>query len=386
MNCKRNERINPNIVESSAGLYGAQVKLFTPGPIAMDDETIAIGGTQAQYFRTPEFSKMLLECEGMLKFALDAPEDARIIFLTASGTAAMEASVLNLFTPKDRVLVISGGGFGRRFKEICAIHRIPFESIDLEWNEPFRPEMLDRHESGGITGLLVNMCETSTGQLYPMDHIAAFCKRNNVSLVVDAISAFLCDPFSMKETGAEAVIISSQKGLALHPGMSFVALNNKALKERCAKNEVKSLYFDFKNYINDISRGQTPFTPAVAVINQLYEKLQRLRNDGISASIAYISKLASHCRQRFSAQKNFYVPDHYSLSNALTPVYCPRRNAKEVFGFLKDGYAVYITPCAGDIAPFLFRVAHMSRKLTIEDIDNLVDLLKRFEEELHDCR
>jgi len=296
----------------------AYIKLFTPGPIAMDDETIAIGGTQAQYFRTPAFSSMMLECEVMLRETMDAPNDARMIFLTASGTAAMEASVMNLFTSNDKVLIINGGTFGKRFKQICAIHRIPFEAIDLEWNEAFRPEMLNQYENSGLTGMLVNVCETSTGQLYPMDVISAFCKRNHACLVLDTISAFLCDPFSMKETGADAVIVSSQKGLALHPGMSFVAVSKKAFDDRCAKNDVRSMYFNFKDYAEDMVRGQTPFTPAVGIINQLHEKLKRLLKKGVSASIVHISELATHFRQNFSEQKHFSIPDYYPLSNSLT--------------------------------------------------------------------
>jgi aspartate aminotransferase-like enzyme len=362
------------------------MKLFTPGPIAMDDETIAIGGTQAQYFRTPAFSNMMLECESMLKETLNAPVDTRMIFLTASGTAAMEASIMNLFTPKDKVLVISGGTFGKRFKKICEIHQIPFKAIDLEWNEAFKPEMLNKYENSGLTGMLVNVCETSTGQLYPMEAISEFCKRNHICLVLDTISSFLCDPFSMKETGADAVIVSSQKGLALHPGMSFIAVTQKAFQERCLKNDVKSLYFNFKDYVEDMARGQTPYTLAVGIINQLHEKLLRLLKNGIQSSITNISKLAVHFRQNLSSTKYFNIPDYYPLSNCLTPVYCPKQNAKEIFEFLKDNYGVYVTPCAGDIAPFLFLVAHMSQKLCIDDIDELIRLIKKFGEEKHDCR
>lgn len=353
--------------------------LFTPGPIAMDEETLAEGGKQAQYFRTPEFSALMLDSAAMLRTALDAPDDARTVFLTAGGTAAMEASVMNLFGPEDRVLVINGGTFGRRFKAICEIHRVPFESIDLEWNEAFRPEVLERFENRGITGLLVNVCETSTGQLYPMDSISAFCRRNGVCLVVDAISSFLCDPFSMKESGAAAVIVSSQKGLALHPGMSFVAVTKETFDERCAKREVRSLYFNFAAYVKDMERGQTPYTPAVGIVNQLHEKLGRITETGVSASVTHIAGLAGRFREKLLSETSFTVPD-YPLSNCLTPVYCADRDAEKVAACLKDRHGVFVTPCAGDIAPFLFRVAHMSMKLTEADVDELAGLLKAYGE------
>lgn len=355
------------------------MKLFTPGPVAMDPQTIAEAGKQPQYFRTPEFSKILGECSQMLKTALDAPDSAKMIFLTASGTAAMEATVLNLFSGHDKIIIINGGSFGKRFKQICDIHRLNSVSINLEWNEPFAPDCLANYQNAGFTGMLVNMCETSTGQIYPMEIIADFCKKNNICLVVDAISSFLCDPLSMKSLGAGAVIVSSQKGLGLQPGMSFVALTEEMYRERCEKNEVKSLYFCFTDYAKDLVRGQTPYTPAVSIINQLYAKLPGLVGKGMEAHITYISKIATHLRERLAKTAQFTVPS-YPLSNCLTPVYCGKNNAMEIVETLKRQHDVYVTPCAGSIASFLFRVAHMSRQITEEDIDVLAELLQCYEQ------
>jgi aspartate aminotransferase-like enzyme len=322
----------------------------------------------------------MLECTDMLKTTLDAPVDARMIFLTASGTGAMEAVVMNLFTANDKLLIISGGTFGKRFKHIAEIYRIPAEVISLEWNEAFTSEMLCYYENAGITGMLVNMCETSTGQLYPMDDISAFCKRNGICLVVDAISSLLCDPFSMKDLQADAVIISSQKGLALQPGMSFVALTNTAFENRCLKNNPRTMYFRFTDYERDILRGQTPYTPAVVVINQLHEKLGRLLKDGVESHTAYIAGLAGYFRGQLFQKTNFTCPS-YPLSSGVTPVYCPQRNAMNIFEYLKNQYDIYITPCAGELAQILFRVAHMSCQLTTQDIDELIALIRLIEKE-----
>jgi aspartate aminotransferase-like enzyme len=342
----------------------------------MDSETIAEAGKQSQYFRTPAFSKIMLECMEMLKESLDAPDNARMIFLTASGTAAMEASVMNLFTQKDKVLVVSGGTFGKRFKQICTIHHIPIESIDLAWNEAFKPEILSNYENKGITGMLVNMCETSTGQLYPMEVIAEFCKQNNICLVIDAISSFLCDDFKMNALGASAVIISSQKGLALQPGMSFIAVTEEAFETRCVKNEPETLYFRFTDYYPEILRGQTEFTPAIGIINQLHEKVGRiLRSGGTGPQIYYIKEIAKYFREQLLEKTNF-IYLKYPLSNCVTPVICLKNNAKEIVSFLRDTHDIYVVPAAGNLADSTFRIAHMSRQLTKGDIDELVGLLR----------
>jgi aspartate aminotransferase-like enzyme len=353
------------------------MKLFTPGPVAMDPETIIEAGRQSQYFRTPEFSLMVNECVEMLGDILNVPDNGKMIFLTASGTAAMEAVVLNLFTERDKILIINGGGFGKRFKQICEIHRIPFVSIDLEWNEAFDATVLTKHSASGFTGMLVNMCETSTGQLYPMETIAEFCKNNGICLVIDAISSFLCDSVRMKALGADALIVSSQKGLALQPGMSFVALTEEVYKNRCEHNEVQSLYFRFTDYVKDMERGQTPYTPAVGIINQLYYKLNRLTSEGIWPQLYHIVTLASYFREQLAEKTKFTVPE-YPLSNGVTPVYCEKNNAMEIVETLKNRHDMYVTPCAGSLSPFLFRVAHMSRQITKDDIDELIELLRRY--------
>ena len=95
--------------------------------------------------------------------------------------------------------------------------------------------------------MLVNCHETSTGVLYDMELIKRFCETNRIFLIVDAISSFLADPYSMKDSGANITILSSQKALALPPGMSYIIADDKA-QQRIQENAVQSLYFDLKNY------------------------------------------------------------------------------------------------------------------------------------------
>lgn len=132
----------------------------------------------------------MLDSERVLKRLLDADDDCKVAFLTASGTGAMEAAVSCLLTPSDKALVINGGGFGRRFTEICDVHDIPYDQIALSTGETFTKEHLEEFNGMGYTALLVNLDETSTGQLYDIALLSEFCKANGMYLIVDAISAF----------------------------------------------------------------------------------------------------------------------------------------------------------------------------------------------------
>lgn len=105
---------------------------FTVGPVMSDNTVRTIGAEQVPYFRTPEFSAVMLENEKLMKKFAKAGDNARVVFITGSGTAAMEATVMNVFDKTDKVLVVNGGSFGQRFVELCQIHEIPYEEIKLK--------------------------------------------------------------------------------------------------------------------------------------------------------------------------------------------------------------------------------------------------------------
>lgn len=107
----------------------------------------------------------MLENEKLMKKFAKAGEDARVVFITGSGTASMEAAVMNVFDETDKVLVVNGGSFGHRFVELCQIHDVPYEEITLETGKALTKEQLDAYDGKGFTGFLVNVHETSTGAI-----------------------------------------------------------------------------------------------------------------------------------------------------------------------------------------------------------------------------
>ena len=190
---------------------------FTVGPVMSSKEVRLIGAEQVPYFRTSEFSAVMLENEKyMLEYA-KAPEGSKAVFMTCSSTGSMEAVVMNCFTKDDKVLVINGGSFGHRFVELCEIHEIPHVALELEHGKKLTKERLYEYDGQGFTGLLVNVDETSTAVLYDTMMIGEFCKKNNIFFVCDCVSSFLADPYNMAECGADVMITGSQKVLACPP-------------------------------------------------------------------------------------------------------------------------------------------------------------------------
>lgn len=351
---------------------------FAVGPVQAGPETLQIGGEQVPYFRTEEFSTLMLDNEECMKALTVAPDGSRTVFLTASGTAGMEATVINLFSEKDRLLVVNGGSFGQRFVDICSYHNIPCDAVSLELGKALHEEDLAPYDGKNYTGFLVNLHETSTGVLYPAELIGGFCRRNGLILVVDAISAFLADPLNMDAMGADVVITSSQKALACPPGVSALVLSPRALK-RVASHRSACMYLNLQNALKDGERGQTPYTPAVGILRQLNARFHEIiAQGGTEAEIARIKAQAEDFRWKVKDLPFRQFSE--APSNAVTTL-CPKQcSAKEIFKVLKEQYNIWVCPNGGALAERLFRVGHIGA-LTVENNTTLVaafvDLQKR---------
>ncbi len=349
-------------------------KLFTIGPAQMYASTLEIRSHVVPYFRTAEFSQVMLDNAKLLKKLEGAEENAEVIVLTASGSGAMEATVTNCFDCHDKLLVICGGTFGERFVKICEIHGFPHEVIYLGEDEELKGEHLERFADGGFTGLLVNIDETYTGQLYDLHMISEFCKREGMYLIVDAISSFLCDPYEAAANYVDATIVSSQKGLCLAPGLSLVTLSPRMVN-RLNKIDPHSLYFDFKDYILNMKRGQTPFTPAVGVCFELNDMLHKIDRQGLDKRLSEVKARCDYFRGLLN-ELPVHIPS-FPLSNAITPVRFEKEIAKEFFEYLKNEKHVMVNPVGGELGKRSIRVSHVG-SLALDDYDMLVREMKEF--------
>lgn len=345
---------------------------FTVGPVQSSAEVRKIGAEQTPYFRTAEFSEVMFENERLMKEFAGAGEKSRTVFITGSGTASMEAVVSNTLTANDKVLIVNGGSFGQRFVELCQIYEIPYSEIKLNMGCTLTKEELYKFDSNDYTAFIVNVHETSTGVHYDIDMISEFCKKNNLFLIVDAISSFLADEFNMEELGADVMITGSQKALACPPGISIIVLSENAIK-RVEKSTVKCMYLNLKSALKNGERGQTPFTPAVGILRQINARLREIKKQGgASSEIDRIARLAKDFRNKIEDLPLEIVSE--SLSNAVTPLHPTTASAYDIFTVLKDEYNIWICPNGGNLKDKVFRVGHIGA-LTKDDNTTLVSAL-----------
>lgn len=294
----------------------------------------------------------------------------RIIPYTASGTGTMDAVVANYVAPQGKAFIVAGGSFGYRWKSICEYYGCPNQLFEVPFARDIDYAALEEAVSASAASVfLCQHHETSTGQLFDLRRISAICRRHGLSLVVDAISSFLADPLNMDELDIDICVISSQKGLNISPGLSFLALSERLLKD--ASFAPKGYYFDFSENLKNLERGQTPYSPATTLFVQLHERLRRNVALGADRIVDAVRQKAVYFRA-LCAKNGWEVPAEVP-SNCITGFFV-RRNGDTLFTeLIKRG--IYIMPGG---TPHYFRVSHLGLQ-TAKELDELAACIKAIE-------
>ena len=346
---------------------------FTIGPVQSSDKVRKIGSEQVPYFRTSEFSEIMLENERLMKKFTYANEKSKVVFITGSGTASMEATISNTLSNKDKALVVNGGSFGHRFIELLNMYGISYDEIKLDLGKPLTKEILDNYNPNNYTAFIVNIHETSTGVHYNLDLISEFCRKNNLFLIVDAISSFLADEINFVRNKIDVLITGSQKALACPPGISIIVLSERAV-DRVYNSNVKCMYLNIKSALENMKRGQTPFTPAVGTLIQIHARLIEIeKNGGVEKEIENVKEFADYFRNSIKDLPFEMITN--SPSNAVTALHPTTASANDIFLELKDNYNIWICPNGGELKDKVFRVGHIGC-LTKEDYDKLINAFK----------
>jgi aspartate aminotransferase-like enzyme len=296
--------------------------LFSPGPTMLPPEVLLKMAEPVMHHREPEFERLLAEIREGLKYLFQTKNE--VLTFTSSGTGAMEGAVSNILSKGDKALVVRGGKFGERWGEICKAYGIEFIPIDVEWGKAVDPKQIQKAlaSNSSVRGVYTQASETSTGAKHPIREIAEIVKKNEETvLVVDAITGIGVFDLPMDAWGIDVLISGSQKALMLPPGLSFVALSDKAWKS-VERSNLPKFYFDFKKELKSVQKNQNSFTPAISLFVGLKESLRLIRKEGLEAVFRRHEKLAEATRAAAKALGlELYAPD--SPSNAVTAVKVP---------------------------------------------------------------
>ena len=255
--------------------------IVSPGPVHVAAE--AWKDLQALHHRSGEFRNIVRECQSALQELLHT--SSPVYLLTASGTGAMEAAVANVTVPGSRVLVVSGGKFGRRWAEICDAYECRTSMLRFEGGMGIDVDsVVERIDRERPEFVALTHVESSTGLLFPLRELVGRLRGDRPIMIVDAISSLGAEDFLMEEWGIDLAVGASQKSLAAPPGVSFAAVGKRALG-LVGRRRAGLYYFDFNRARVAGAGGDTPFTPAISTIQIMHRSLRSMRAFGFDKVI-----------------------------------------------------------------------------------------------------
>ena len=333
-------------------------RLFTPGPTPVP-ESIMLGMAQPiVHHRNPEFQEILTRVHENLKYLFQTKQP--VLLFTASGTGAMESTFASLFDAGDTIIAVNGGKFGERWVKMPAAYGLKAVEVKVEWGTAANADMirsaLQKHPSAKAVYLVHS--ETSTGAATDIQELAKVIRAESDALVcVDGITAVGAHEMRFDDWGLDVCVTGSQKGLMIPPGLSFIALSDRAI--RAAEGHVaRGYYFDLKKGLSSHAKNDTPFTPAVSLVVGVDQALAMIRAEGIENIWRRHRILATALRSGVEAigLKLFSETPSY----AVTPVWMPEGVAWGPFNkVLKGKYGITIAGGQDAYKGKIFRVSHL---------------------------
>ena len=285
-----------------------------------------------------------------------------VIPLASSGTGAMTAAAFNLFAPGEKVLIATAGYFGDRWVDIAKMRGLDPVILCKDAGETFEPEeiraALDTDSS--ICGVFIQISETSTGALHPVQEIAAITRERDILLVADGISAVSISPVEMDAWGIDCLLTGSQKGLMLPPGMAFIALSPRAWK-KAEENRQQCYYFDLIQERANCAKNQTHYTSPISLMVGLHEALTMLFEYGLEHIYKKQWALTQLTRAGLEAMGlDLMVKKEGCYTWGLTSVRMPdNMPAGPIVARAYKDFGVILTAGQGALKDKVLRVAHM---------------------------
>lgn len=357
-------------------------ELFVLGPTEIEDDVRDAGSRPMRYARTPEYTVFLKGIFSKLQKLFCTKDPVYVI--ACSGTGAMEFALQNMNPGTETVGYVDGGNFGARWGEIARHLGYFTECLKVKHGEALRPKALEDflNDNPDVRVMCFTHNETSTGVLTDIKLMTQICHNHDVFVICDAVSSLGVNYLMKDEMNIDVLLTSSQKALAIPPGLGFVSMSEAARKFGAARAKNKSFYFDVELYHKDWLRGQTPFTPAGSLLEQLDLRLDKMLSKPLGETIQHYEDLTNVLRMGIKLIGLEIFGEEGHLSNCVTTVKAPEGvDALDIVNHLKTQYGTQMAPCAGDDAHKYFRVGNFGN-VHLYMIMHFIENLKRTIEEV----
>ncbi len=338
-----------------------KLTLMIPGPTPVPETVLKAMGRHPIGHRSGEFQAIVRRTTEQLKWLHQTTSD--VLVITGSGTAAMEAGIINTLSRGDKVLCGDNGKFGERWVKVARAYGLDVEVIKAEWGQPLDPEAfrsaLEADSAKAIKAVILTHSETSTGVINDLESIARHVRAHGTALtLVDCVTSLGATNVPMDAWGLDVVASGAQKGYMLPPGLSFVAMSAKAWKAYESSNLPK-FYLDLGPYRKTAAKDSNPFTPAVNLYFGLEAALEMMQKEGLEAIFA------RHARHRAAAQagmKAMGLPLFAAEgcgSPAITAVAPESIDAEQLRKAVKEKFDILLAGGQDHLKGQVFRIGHL---------------------------
>lgn len=332
-------------------------RLFTPGPTAVPSEVLEVQGRPLVHHRTETFRTAFADVMAGLQAIMRTRNP--VVVLAASGSGAMDAVVANLTAPGEKVIVTEIGKFSGRWKEIAQAYGMDVVTVEADWGKAVTPEQVAEAFKANpeASVLLTTHSETSTGVLQDVAEFARITHAHGALIAVDGITGIACHEVDTDGWGLDALVGGSQKGVMIPPGLSYVALSERARK-RLTGSRHSVYYFDLAKAVLAAAKNDTPWTPAISLVFALQRALELILDEGLEQVIERHAVNAGATRAAVTAL-GFDLFAAQPQSNATTVVVVPDGRAGDITKTMEHRHGIKIAGGQAHLNGKIVRIGHL---------------------------
>jgi aspartate aminotransferase-like enzyme len=339
-------------------MYIKKQRLLTPGPTPLYPPALHAMMASDIHHRTEDFRKAYRSCLADLKEVMGTSGD--VLMFAASGTGAMDATVSNLFSKGDKVIVCVAGKFGERWAEIAKAYGLEANVITVPYGQAVQPAQVQAalDAEPNTKAVFLQASETSTGAAHNVKAIAESVRKTNAILVVDAITGLGTMPLDIDGWGLDVVIGGSQKAFMIPPGLAFLSISAKAWKF-AETATLPHFYFNFKKEKKSGDAGESSWTPATSLILALAEALKYVKSIGM-AKLVENAELLAQATRAAAAALGLELFSAASPGSSVTAIKAPAgMDSGVIVKEFRNRFGAVIANGQGSMKGQIFRIAHL---------------------------